>query len=153
MDKLEIHELLDQLLYLYDAIEEVHLTTKEYQRMKKVNAKKVSPSALPLLSETLDEETLSQSSLLLSNLKRRNGLVTGNQLSYKTTMIIDSQKDIHKSQKSQSGNDQFTVASSTNAGMNIRYEELCLILLRGYMEKLSLQLSPCQNRFYVRCVF
>ena len=27
----------------------------------------------------------------------------------------------------------------------IRYEELCLILLRGVMERLVLQLNPCQE--------
>lgn len=125
-------------MYIYDHIEEVHLKNKEMLRAKK-------------LKHATEEESESESefdtAFCLTLLQRRNGLIDRDQSTI-NMHVIDTQSQLHSSHTPTIA-DHLTVVTSTNTSSVIRFEELCLILLRGVMERLSLQISPCQNRYIV----
>ena len=135
MNKLETREILEKLMSMYDCVEEVYLNNKEALQNRKRQEKANFP-----------DTEFECPSLSYISLQRRNGLVSGNPFSFNTN-IIDTQSQLSYEQSSLMA-DNLSV-SSANYSTSIRFEELCLILLRGSMERLSLQISPCQNRISV----
>ena len=133
------------MLFLYDCVQEIHLKSKETIRSKRLIKKKTSQQE-EIDEEEKEIEDVYSTSLLYQSLQKRNGLICHDQqLSY--SHILDSQSLLAGSKGIIV--DHLTVLTSTNSSSTIRFEELCLILLRGVMERLSLQISPCQNRWTV----
>ena len=134
------------MLSLYDYVQEIHLKSKETIRSKRLIKKKTSQQQEEDNEDNEEKEDIYSTSLLYQSLQKRNGLICHDQqLSY--SHILDSQSLLTGSKGIIV--DHLTVLTSTNSSSTIRFEELCLILLRGVMERLSLQISPCQNRWTV----
>ena len=139
------------MLFLYDCVQEIHLKSKETIRSKRLIKKKTSQQEEIDEEEEKEIEDVYSTSLLYQSLQKRNGLICHDQQQLSFSTILDSHSYLSGSRGVMA--DHLTVLTSTNSSSTIRFEELCLILLRGVMERLSLQISPCQNRWTVLLIF
>lgn len=132
------------MMFMYDCVKEVHLHNKEMLHKAKLSKKQIIKSSE---GDTVEGDSLHHS-LLHSFLQRHNGLINRSFESSTLHSLMDSQSLLGSSKNSGVA-DHLTVITSTNSSSTIRFEELCLILLRGEMERLALQVNPCQNRYTV----
>lgn len=134
--------ILQKYVYLYEHINEIH-----QQNKRKVAQKRAKKRMNVEISEEDSEnipELLMYSSLYRAAERRNNLTLSEMEASERFTGVFDTQSQ-PQSTKSPLPSDHLSVITSTNESSTFRFEELCLILLRGVMERLVLQLNPCQE--------
>ena len=125
--------VVEKMMFLFKQLNEIHASNKKLLSQR--NAKK--------RAEEEEEDNVVFFSSLYASLQRRNGLAGRESASADPSGVFDTQSlsgSLHTPLQS----DHLSVIASTSESP-IRYEELCLILLRGVMERLVLQLNPCME--------
>lgn len=125
-------------MFLFKQLSEIHTANKKLLSLR--NAKKHKEEEE---EEEEEEDNVVFFSSLYASLQRRNGLAGRESASADPSGVFDTQSlsgSLHTLLQS----DHLSVIASTSESP-IRYEELCLILLRGVMERLVLQLNPCME--------
>lgn len=134
--------ILQKYVFLYEHINEVHQQNKRQVAQRRAK-RKMNMETSEEDSENLPE--LLMYSYLYRAAERRNNLTLSEvDSSEHFTGVFDSQSQTQPT-KSPLPSDHLSVITSTNESSSFRFEELCLILLRGVMERLVLQLNPCQE--------
>ena len=139
MDAEGVKGVVEKMMFLFDRFNEIHTQNKKVLSLRKAKKNAAMESAEPLQ----EEENLGYYSALYASLEKRNGMAvkespSGNAGVFDTQSFQGSSQSVRQT-------DHLSVITSTNGSSMIRYEELCLILLRGVMERLVLQLNPCQE--------
>lgn len=127
--------IVEKMMFLCKELNEIHIANKKL--LSRRNSKKRGEE-----EEEEDEDVFFFSSLYAS-LQKRNGLAGREFTSSNTSGVFDMQS-LSGSLYASLQSDHLSVIAST-CESPIRYEELCLILLRGVMERLVLQLNPCME--------
>ena len=127
--------VVEKMMFLFKELSEIHAANKKLLSLR--NAKK------RVEEEDEEEDNVVFFSSLYASLQKRNGLAGRECTSSDNSGVFDTQSlsgSLHTPLQS----DHLSVIASTSESP-IRYEELCLILLRGVMERLVLQLNPCME--------
>ena len=129
--------VVEKMMFLFKQLSKIHAANKKLLSQR--NAKKHKEEE----EEEEEEDNVVFFSSLYASLQRRNGLAGRESASADPSGVFDTQSlsgSLHTPLQS----DHLSVIASTSESP-IRYEELCLILLRGVMERLVLQLNPCME--------
>lgn len=161
-------ELLQKYLDLFHFIEDSHQEKKQ-QLVQEKSKRKYNPEQSPM--STPDLPNLSQFSIPFMAIQKRTAVTTSGypSVSMAETMGIYDSQLLHTTSKTPRsagmtptgsvGNNNYTSNTSNTNHLSdhlsvmtsvadqtaLRHEELCLVLLRGVMERLVLQLNPCQQ--------
>ena len=133
---------LQKYTKLYKEITKVHQQNKGVITQRKAR-RRVNMDLSDEETENLPE--LSLYSSLYRSAELRNHLTPSDIDSVEQSIGVFDTQSQHHSSKSPLASDHLSVITSTNDSSSFRFEELCLILLRGVMERLYLQLNPCQD--------
>lgn len=133
-----VKSVVEKMMFLFKQLSKIHTANKKLLSLR--NAKKHKEEEE---EEEEEEDNVVFFSSLYASLQRRNGLAGRESASADPSGVFDTQSlsgSLHTPLQS----DHLSVIASTSESP-IRYEELCLILLRGVMERLVLQLNPCME--------
>ena len=133
---------LQKYTKLYKEITKVHQQNKGVITQRKAR-RRVNMDLSDEETENLPE--LSLYSSLYRSAELRNHLTPSDIDSVEQSIGVFDTQSQHLSSKSPLASAPLSVITATNDSSSFRFEELCLILLRGVMERLYLQLNPCQD--------